>query len=221
VKYQGLILAGGRGSRMGALCDSTPKPLLKVKGRPLIEWILRRYHDAGFQAVHIAIRYLGAKISDRYGRAFDGMGLNYIVERDALGTAGCITLLPEPAPLVVSNGDLYSSLAWADLIDFHEVGNGTLPDITMCSVPKTLQYGCLDMSPDIITERPTVRCNAGMYVLDAHVVRAVMTASAHRQDMPDVINRAAMLGSKVAVYQLQPGEWADVGTPEDLERANT
>ncbi len=219
MKYEGLILAGGRGSRMGHLCDSTPKPLLKVKGRPLLEWILRRYHDAGFKLVHIAIRYLGAKISDRYGRDFDGMALNYIIERDALGTAGCITLLPAVAPLVVSNGDLYSSLSWEDLIDHHESG-GTLPDITICAVPRVLPYGCLDIKPDVITERPTVRCNAGMYVLDAHVVRAIMTASAHRQDMPDVINRAALLGSTVSVYNLRPDEWADVGTPADLERAN-
>lgn len=220
MKYHGLILAGGRGSRMGALCDQTPKPMLKVKGRPLIEWILRRYLAGGFTQVYIAIRYLGAKISDRYGKSFEGMNLNYIVERNALGTAGCIALLPAPAPLVVSNGDLYTDVNFKDMIEYHEHSNGILPDATVCAVPRVLPYGCLDMGDDVITERPTVRCNAGMYVLEPHVVRAAMMASAHRQDMPDLINRVKLFGGKVAVMDIPADKWCDVGTPEDLERVN-
>jgi len=220
VKYQGLILAGGRGSRMGALTESTPKPMLKVKGRPMLEWILRKYHAAGFARVFVAIRYLGAKISDRYGPDFDGMKLHYVVERNALGTAGCIGLLPEPCPLVVSNGDIYSDVNFEDLIFHHEHGNGVLPDATICAVPRTLPYGVIGCGEDVITERPTVKCNAGMYVLESHVVRAAMMASAHRQDMPDLINRVKLFGGKVSVMDICADKWADVGTPEDLERVN-
>jgi NDP-sugar pyrophosphorylase family protein len=205
---------------MGALTDSTPKPMLKVKGRPLIEWILRKYLSAGFQQVYIAIRYLGAKISDRYGKSFEGMAISYIVERNALGTAGCIALLPAPAPLVVSNGDLYSDVNFADLINFHESGNGILPDATICAVPRTLPYGVIGCGEDVITERPTVKCNAGMYVLESHVVRAAMMASAHKQDMPDLINRVKLFGGKVGVMDIPADKWCDVGTPEDLERVN-
>jgi NDP-sugar pyrophosphorylase family protein len=220
MNYAGLILAGGRGSRMGSLCDSTPKPLLKVKGRPILEWILRRYLEAGFGEVFIAVRYLAAKIVDRYGKSFEGVSLKYIVERDALGTAGCLTLLPKPVSLVVSNGDLYSMLAWSDLIAQHETKNGVLPDATICAYPRVLPYGVLYRGEDVITERPTVMCNAGMYILESHVVRAAMMSSAHRQDMPDLINRIRLYGGKVNVLELMPGSWMDVGTPEDLERAN-
>jgi NDP-sugar pyrophosphorylase family protein len=217
MNYQGLILAGGRGSRMGAMCDTTPKPLLKVKGRSLLEWILMRYLAAGFKQVHIAVRYLGAKITDRFGKSYDGMSLNYIVERDALGTAGCITLLPEPAALLVSNGDLYCSLDWQKLLDYH--GKGGF-DATVCAYPWIVPCGVLADGGDVITERPTLMCNAGMYVLEPHIVKATMMSSAHRQDMPDLINRAKLLGSKVGTYALKAGEWIDCGTPADLERAN-
>ncbi len=217
MNYDGFILAGGRGSRMGALTDSTPKPLLKVKGRPMIEWILKRYHSAGFRRVFVAVRYLAAKISDRYGRAYEGMDIEYLVERDELGTAGSIGLLPEPLPLVVSNGDLYTSLDFAELLDYHLE---QLVDATVCAVQKTLPFGAIGLGADVITERPSVSVNAGMYVLESRIVRAAMMASAHRQDMPDLINRVKLFGGKVGIYNLKPGAWADVGTPEDLERAN-
>lgn len=220
MNYEGLILAGGRGARMGDLTTLTPKPMLKVKGRPLIEWILRRYVEAKFARIHIAVRYLASKLIDRYGKSFDGVSLNWLIERDALGTAGAIGLLPGPAPLVVSNGDLYTTLAWSDLIAQHEHKNGIMPDATICAVARTLPYGCLGMGADVITERPKVLCNAGMYVLESHVVKAAMMASAHKQDMPDLINRIKLFGGHVGVLELAPGEWTDVGTPEDLAKVN-
>ena len=204
---------------MGDLTSTCPKPLLKVKGRPMLEWILRRYHTAGFQRVYLAVRYLATKISDRYGNAFEGMRLEYLLERNALGTAGALALLPEPLPLVVSNGDLYTDLSFTDLIDYHVSGNGIIPDATITTVPRVLPYGVVGLPGDIITERPTVRCNAGMYVLEKHLVQASMMSSAHRQDMPDLINRAALYGSKIGVYNMTE-LWRDVGTPEDLEKAN-
>jgi NDP-sugar pyrophosphorylase family protein len=217
MRYQGLILAGGRGSRMGDLCNLTPKPLLKVRGRPMLDWILRRYVEAKFDLVHIAIRYLGVKIQERYSKSYEGMKLNYIMERDALGTAGCMTLLPTPAPLVVSNGDLCTDLPWSDLIAHHEA---QAVDATICAAPRRIEFGVIGSGQDIIEERPSVNINAGMYLLESHVVRAVMMSSAHRQDMPDVINRIRLFGGKVSVYHLQPGAWHDVGTPEDLAKVN-
>jgi NDP-sugar pyrophosphorylase family protein len=205
---------------MGELTSATPKPMLKIKGRPIIEWILKRYHSAGFKIVHVAVRYLAAKIIDRYGKDYEGMALNYLVERDALGTAGALSLLPSPAPLVVSNGDLSCNLDWLDLIQYHEHANGIIPDATICSAPWQIPFGCVDMGEDLITERPCIRLNAGMYLLESHVVKAAMMASAHKQNMPDLINRIKLFGGHVGVYELPPGSWNDVGTPADLERAN-
>jgi len=207
---------------MGPLTEHTPKPLLKVKGRPLIEWILRRFHAAGFERVHVAVRYLAAKISDRYGDAFEGMALQYLVERNALGTAGCIGLIKEPAPLVVSNGDLYTDLDFKELLSWHAEGNGAFPDATVCGVRRALPYGVLGLpTGDYIQERPNVLCNAGMYVLEEHIVKAAMMTSAHKQDMPDLINRAHLYGAKIATYEMMTEKWIDIGTKVDLEKVNS
>jgi NDP-sugar pyrophosphorylase family protein len=218
VNYDGFILAGGRGLRLAPLTDTTPKPLLKVKGRPMLDWILRRYKDAGFTRVWIATRYLASKISDRYGHEFDGVKLEYLVEKDELGTAGSLALLPEPLPLCVSNGDLFTDLDFAALTKFHEA---QAADATVCAAPRVLPYGvCHTHAQDVIVERPTIWTNAGMYVLEKHVVRGVLMGSAHKQTMPDIINRIAHFGGKVAVYDMAVERWLDIGTPADYEKAN-
>ena len=203
---------------MGTLCDNTPKPLLKIKGRPMLHWILERMRAAGVECCHLAVRYHAAKIIDRFGKEFDGMPLNYLVENDALGTAGALALLPAPAPVLVSNGDLFTDTAFSEIAQHHEQQQA---DATICAAHTRLPYGVIGWpsSTDVIAERPTVQTNAGMYCLSQNVVRGAMMSSAHKQNMPDLINRVAGFGGRVAVYPVT-GAWSDVAAPADLERIN-
>lgn len=114
-----LILAAGRGERMRPLTDATPKPLLPVGGRALIEWQARRLADAGFRDLVVNHSHLGAQIEDAMGDgARLGARIRYSHEATALETAGgvahAIELLGDE-PFVVVSGDIYTTFDYASL----------------------------------------------------------------------------------------------------------
>ncbi len=106
-----MILAAGRGERMRPLTDTTPKPLLPVGGKPLIQWHIERLAAAGFRELVINHAHLGQQIEAALGNgAAFGVSVHYSPEHEALETAGGIAqalpLLGE-APFLVVNGDIY------------------------------------------------------------------------------------------------------------------
>lgn len=115
-----MILAAGRGERLRPLTDSTPKPLLEVKGRPLIEHHLERLANAGFREVIINLAHLGDMIRDTLGNGSNwGLNIHYSPEPPgALDTGGgiqqALPLLGD-SPFAVINGDVYSQYPLARL----------------------------------------------------------------------------------------------------------
>ena len=114
-----MILAAGRGERMKPLTDHTPKPLLKVGGKPLIVWHLERLAEAGFKEVVINHAHLGAQIESALGNGAQwGLSIQYSPEKVALETAGGIANALEllanekkvGEPFLVVNGDIYTEI---------------------------------------------------------------------------------------------------------------
>ena len=114
-----MILAAGRGERMRPLTDHTPKPLLKVGGKPLIVWHLERLAKAGFKEVVINHAHLGEQIEQALGDGSQwGLDIQYSPEKIALETAGGIAnALPllGSSPFLVVNGDTFTEINFADL----------------------------------------------------------------------------------------------------------
>src|SRR5687767_12768713 len=109
-----MILAAGRGERMRPLTDSTPKPLLKVGGKPLIAWHLENLSKANIKEVVINHAHLGQQIVNTLGNGQQwGMSIQYSAEKIALETAGGIAnallFLGDDIFLVV-NGDIYTEM---------------------------------------------------------------------------------------------------------------
>jgi MurNAc alpha-1-phosphate uridylyltransferase len=122
-----MILAAGRGERMRPLTDHTPKPLLKVGGKPLIVWHLERLANAGFKEVVINHAHLGAQIESALGNGAQwGLSIQYSPEKVALETAGGIAnaleLLTQNTngrePFLVVNGDVYTEIDFKSPISF-------------------------------------------------------------------------------------------------------
>ena len=114
------LMAGGRGTRLLPLTKKTPKPLLKIKGVPIIEKIILKFKSQGFKNFVISVNYLGTKIKKYLG---DGKKLNvnieYISEKKYLGTAGSLSLInlkQTVFPLIVANSDLLSDVITIILI---------------------------------------------------------------------------------------------------------
>lgn len=115
-----MILAAGRGERLRPLTDTTPKPLLQVAGKALIEHHLEKLATAGFREVVINLSHLGEQIRDALGDGSSlGLQIHYSPEPPgALGTGGgirqALPLLGE-APFAIINGDVFTSYPLARL----------------------------------------------------------------------------------------------------------
>lgn len=218
-----VILAGGVGSRLKPLTNQTPKSLLPIGGRPILEIIVSQLAEAGFHRFYFAVNHLADAIKSHFadGKAL-GVDIRYLNEQAALGTAGALGLITEKLsqPIVVMNSDLLTKIDYASLIEYH-VSHNARVTVAMREVEMHLPYGVLNLDGErivAITEKPTQKhfVNAGIYVVDPGVAKRL--TGTDRVDMPDLINDIIAEGGAVAGYPVHE-YWIDIGRLEDLQRA--
>ncbi|MBI2236398.1 MAG: nucleotidyltransferase family protein [Magnetospirillum sp.] len=219
-----LLMAGGLGKRLRPLTDDIPKPLLKVGHKPLLETILETFMAHGFSKFYLSVNYKAEMVKQHFG---DGREWNctvrYIEERERLGTAGALSLLPEPptAPIIVMNGDVLTKVNFSSLLDFHAEQNSVA---TMCVREYDFQvpYGVVNIAHGRIVsleEKPVHNffVNAGIYVLDPAVVALV--PKEQPLDMPELFTRVIASDRATAVFPVRE-YWLDIGQPDDFTHAN-
>lgn len=218
-----VLMAGGLGSRLRPLTAETPKPLLPVAGRPLLQIILESFVQQGFRRFFMAINYKGTMFREHFGDGSRwGVDIDYLEESERLGTAGALRLLPEdpPGPMIVMNGDLLTAVEYRHLLDFHHAQGA---DATMCVRDYSLQvpYGVASIEGHNligISEKPRHHffVNAGIYVLDPEVLQALPDDGPC--DMPQLFETLIGQGREVAAFPIRE-YWLDIGHFDDLEQA--
>lgn len=219
-----LIMAGGLGERLGPLTRETPKPMLSVGGRPLLETIVRNIVQQGFSNIFISVNYKAEIIQSHFadGSAF-GATIHYLQETERLGTAGALGLFPlsPELPTIVTNGDILTTINYGALLDFH---NGTPATATMAVREHKVHvpYGVVSTSEGFlqtIREKPTESwfVSAGIYVIGPSVFDLVKRGA--KVDMPEVLERVIANKGQVAVYPIRE-YWLDIGRMEDFEQAH-
>jgi dTDP-glucose pyrophosphorylase/predicted transcriptional regulator len=220
-----VILAGGQGTRLRPLTDHTPKPLLKVGDRPLLELILQQLRAYGFHRVFISINYLGNQIEKYFGDGrHHGVSIHYLREPEPLGTAGPLALVPGPLelPCIAINGDLLTKVSFEHLLAFHRE-NGFHLTIGVKEYPLQLPFGVVVTHEDRVVdfqEKPveTRLINAGVYVLEPEVVGLVPHGTYY--DMNQLIERViAQENGKVGAFPIHE-YWMDIGTTADYLQAH-
>jgi len=118
---EAVILAGGKGSRLLPHTAETPKPMVPVGGKPIIEILLSRFRKAGVKKAHLAVNHLADQIVSHLGDGSSlGMRIVYSKEAVPLSTVGPIKLMKDlPETFLVANGDVLTDLNVKDLYDFH------------------------------------------------------------------------------------------------------
>lgn len=218
-----VIMAGGRGARLGAETENCPKPLLPIAGRPMLEHIIGRARAEGFRHFVLAVHYLGDMIERHFG---DGSRWNveitYIREQAPLGTAGALALLrPQPdSPFIVTNGDVLTDIHYSELLDFH-CRHGAAATMAVRLYEWQHPYGVVHTrGVDIVgfEEKPVARShvNAGIYALEPGVLGHFSGGEAC--DMTTLFFRLQERGQRTIVYPMHE-PWLDVGLPHELERA--
>ena len=217
-----VIMAGGRGSRLRPVTDTVPKPLLKVGSTSIVERLLAAFTDAGVDEVYLAVNYLAEVFEQRLGTGDHlGTAIRYLREEDAMGTAGALSLLPrvDRGPILVTNGDIVTTLNFSRLFDFHWRNRAA---ITVAGVEyrSPIPYGVLRNAEHhllSIEEKPERRdlCSAGVYVLAPEVLRLLPPKEA--LGMPELIALALAEGMAVNVFPIVES-WYDIGDAAQLER---
>jgi MurNAc alpha-1-phosphate uridylyltransferase len=217
-----MVLAAGRGERMRPLTDLTPKPLLRVGGKPLIVWHLERLARAGLREVVINHAHLGAQIEAALGDgARWGLAIIYSPEpAGALETAGGIAnalpLLGHDEPFLVINGDIWCD--W-DVSQAASVLNpGDLAHLVLVPNPPHHPQG--DFSIDgrkVAADAATGGAAQSCTFSGIGVYRPQIFAGIRRGEPAKLapLLRAAMAEHRVS-GELHLGRWVDVGTPQRL-----
>lgn len=219
-----LLMAGGEGRRLRPLTENTPKPMLELGGKPILERIIERLAGQGFRTFYISLNYLGHVIQDYFGNGeFLDVSIYYLHEEKKLGTGGALSLLPPDVsdPVIVMNGDLLTDLNFADLVQTHLDGDYAA---TMCTREHmtTLPFGVVDAENSKfrdIVEKPNIvhNVNAGIYCLSSRVLDH-LTPNSH-YDMPDIFKMISGKGNTCGVHSVT-GQWIDIGTHHEFERAD-
>ena len=217
-----VIMAGGYGKRLSPLTAETPKPLLAVGDRPLIESIIGRLKDAGIQQIRISTHYKPEAFRSHLGDG-SGMGveLDYLVENEPLGTAGALGLMPKPSDTtLVINGDILTDVDFRAMMRYHKEHAAAMT-VAVKKVDIEIPYGVVECDGPFVsrlTEKPekTFFVNAGIYLIEPEVYGLI--PSGQRLDMTALIQRVLDSGRKIASFPIRE-YWLDVGRHTDYEKA--
>lgn len=218
------IMAGGFGTRLRPLTDSCPKPMLKVGDKPILETLLLQFIDAGFRNIYISTHYMPDLITEYFGNGSKwGINIQYVFEKEPLGTGGALGLLPKSAPdlpLIMINGDVLTTVDIQKILDFHQNAGGIA---TMCVREYEYQvpYGVIEGKGNQITsmiEKPVQRffVNAGIYVVEPTIFKNV--PENYKIDMPSLLEEHINAGKSVMMFPIHE-YWLDIGRMDDFKKA--
>ena len=213
-----MVLAAGRGERLRPLTDRTPKPLLEVRGEPLLGWHLRALARAGVREVVINLAWLGAQIRSRIGDgAAYGLQVQYSAEPEgALETGGGIfQALPllGPGPFIVVNGDTYADIDFAKLaIAPHELAH-----LVLVPNPAHHPRGDFALRDGLVQSQGEPRLTYS----GIGVYRPGLFAGCQPGRFPLLPLLQAAIAARALGGELHAGAWTDVGTVERLEALNS
>ena len=217
------IMAGGRGERLRPLTDLTPKPLLKVGDKPILEHNIDRLRSYGVDDIWISIKYLGEQIQEYFKDGQEkGIQINYINEEKALGTAGALSLVEDFVHdnILLMNSDLLTNINLEDFFVFFEENDA---DFAVACIPYqvNIPYAVMetkDNSVIALKEKPTYThySNAGIYLFKKHIIHDIPKNVFF--NATDLMEMLIEKEKKVIAYPLME-YWLDIGKHEDYKKA--
>lgn len=220
-----VIVAGGEGQRLRPLTEETPKPMLDVGGRPLLETILGQVKEAGFSKVFMLVNYRAEAIEEHFGSGEElGLDISYIREPEPMGSAGGLKFVREELrePFIVLNADLLTDVNLDALLGFHRV-EGNVITIGVKQYVLEVPYGVVDLDGTEVTalrEKPELKffVSAGIYALSPEAVGFLPDREGELH-MTELIDAALAAGARVGSFPVHE-YWLDIGHVGDYERAH-
>lgn len=217
----GVLMAGGRGERLRPLTEKTPKPLLPVGGRPIIDYNVDLLRQFGISDIFVTVNYRKEMLIDHFSASPAGE-IRCVEEPRPLGTIGSLSLIEglQHPHIVVMNADLLTDINLEAMYLKHIETEAWL---TMAAVPYTVSvpYAIVDHDGDRIkgfVEKPTYNyyANSGVYMLRREALEFLTPG--RRMDATDLIDILLLKGKRVSMYNIE-GRWIDIGSPDDYRHA--
>jgi dTDP-glucose pyrophosphorylase len=219
-----ILMAGGLGTRLGVLTKDCPKPMLKVGGKPMLEILLENLKEHGFQKFLISVNFKAEVIENHFknGEKF-GVEIQYLREKDRLGTAGSLSLFkPENnLPFLVMNGDVLTKVDFSSFLENHQKQK-TFASMCIRKYDYQIPYGVVQVEKGQIIkleEKPnhTFFVSAGIYALNTEVLSMIPQNTYF--DMPSLFSKIIeQKGLKTGVFPIHE-YWLDVGQKDDFNKA--
>ena len=219
-----VIMAGGKGKRLLPHTSNCPKPMIAINGKPMMEIILEKCISYGLTRFYISVNYLKDQIINYFGDGNRwGVKIEYLYEKEPLGTAGSLNLIPQynniRDSILVLNGDVIKNLDLSLFAEFHEKHNAYMT-IAAKNSSYTIPYGVINTSGvelEKIIEKPTYNflVSAGIYIIKPFILKYIKENTVF--DMPDLVSIVKENKCKVVTFPIHE-YWLDVGRPETLEQ---
>ncbi len=217
-----VIMAGGKGVRLSPFTDDTPKPMLPLKGKPIIAHNIDRLLLYGIKNIYISVNHLKDQIIDYVSKNYAGHNIYFIEEKEALGTIGSLSLVKKFTynDVLVMNADLLTTLDYADFFE-HYKKNKAKMSVATFNIRINLPYAVLKTngsSVKSLEEKPTYThySNAGIYLLNSSAVSEIPKSK--KFDSTDLLEKLVKQKKKVSHF-LICGYWLDIGNAQNYMKA--
>ncbi len=217
-----VLVAGGRGERLRPLTDNTPKPLLKICDKAIIDYNVEALVSCGIDRITVTTGYLASKIEEHFARPIMGVAIQCVRESSPLGTLGSVSLVERSGnrATIVMNSDLLTTISFEEMYLRHVEEKA---DITVGVIPYVVSvpFAILATEGAVVTdieEKPVYSyyANAGIYIFSNEMLSRLVPGE--KIDTPDFVQRAIDGGRKVVCFPIH-GTWIDIGTHKDYEQA--
>ena len=218
-----VLMAGGRGERLRPLTEKTPKPLLPVGDKTIIDHNIDRLISYGVKHINVIVNYLKEQIEEHFVEPRGEVKVHTVRESKYLGTIGGIRFVKDfyNDTVLVMNSDLFTNINYEEFyIHFKEHD----AEMSVAAVPYTVSvpYGIFDLEGREIQgliEKPTYNyyANAGIYLIKRHILDEIPEDTFF--NATDLIEKLIAENKKVIRFPLN-GTWIDIGNPQEYQKAN-
>jgi len=222
-----VILAGGKGSRLGPYTTVLPKPLLPIGDHAILDVVVRQLEGADFRRLTLAVGYLSHLVRAVMGDGSRyGVEIDYHEEQEPLGTVGALATIEDlDDSFLAMNGDVLTALDYRRFMEGHRDSGNALTIASHRRVVRT-EYGVLHTdgrtgpTESLVgyEEKPEIpfTVSMGIYAIEPRVLDYIEPDTP--LDLPDLVLRLLDAGQRVGAYPFD-GFWLDIGRHDDYEKA--
>ena len=219
-----IIMAGGKGERLRPLTENTPKPLLKVGDKCIIDYNVDNLIQCGVEKIYVTVNYLKEQIEEHYAHPRDGVKIQTVREPKFLGTMGAVQFVPKfyHDTVLLMNSDLFTNINFEDFYLHFEEHQA---DMSAVAVPYSISvpYGIFEINNKReilgILEKPTYNyyANAGIYLIRREMLEKYIPKDTYF-NATDFMEKLIAEKRKVIRFPLS-GYWIDIGNKQEYQKA--